>query len=170
MQIEVTENGLDGADEVEEVVADVVDGVVGEFGEGNGAVEATPGGGPVFQFVGGAEGAAEVVGAGGELGGGLAAPFLRSFDMQADFKLAGLAHGPDFVMEMRFTKVNLEGGEDDAADRFVELAGEDAEGALFDAVEEISGAEARRGGHVDSVSQRRGWAEGVGEVWGAAGK
>ena len=104
-------------------------------------MEAAPGGGPVLQFVVGAEGAAQFVGVAGEAGGEGAAPVLRALQVEADLESAGLADGPDFVVQARVAEVDLEGGEDDAGLGVAEVVAEAAEGGVADEGEEVAGAE-----------------------------
>ncbi len=105
---DVTEDRLSAVDQLDEGSGDFFDEGVGQGAEGEGAVEAAPGRGPVLKFVGGAEGAAEVVGTSGELGGDGAAPLLRALEVESDFDEAGFPDGPDLVVEMGVGEVQLE--------------------------------------------------------------
>ena len=108
-------------------------------------MEAAPGGGPVLQFVVGAEGAAQFVGVAGEAGGEGAAPVLRALQVEADLESAGLADGPDFVVQAGVAEVDLEGGEDDAGLGVAEVVAEVGKGGVADEGEEVAGAEGAGG-------------------------
>lgn len=140
---DVTEDRLNAVDQLDEGSGDFFDEGVGQGAEGEGAVEAAPGRGPVLKFVGGAEGAAEIVGTSGELGGDIAAPLLRALEVESDFDEAGFADGPDLVVEVGVGEVQLERGEDDAGLRRAVTVADGGHGLFADALEEVTRFDAR---------------------------
>lgn len=139
------EDGFEGVHEAGEAVGDDAGEVGGEVVEGEGGVEAAPSGGPLLQFVVGAEGVADLIGTEGEPTGEVAAPVGGALQVEADFDATGLADGPDLVVQAGLAEMELEGGEEDAGDGAREGAVPVGEDVGADLIEEDADGEVLRG-------------------------
>ena len=138
--------GVERDDGVGEFGADLLREIGGEAGEAPGAVKAPPGGGPLFEFPGLAEGGTQRGRVSGDPGGADIVRLDGPFEMETEFDELAAGLGLKFEVDGGIAVMELEDRPHDAPLGTGKADGEEGHGVVLGEEEELPGLHAYGGG------------------------